>query len=222
MVETRTLWLYNRARRRMSVFRHLANYRGFWTARTAGLTARTRSRSCNNPKSAYFPISYLPWTRRTAISGFFMMRVCARVITLELVLYFSSFSRHVKLRNCCPFCPSIDFIKENRLLPVLLHVHLFSISVLAVQNRLRSIVSLVKVAFPTGLESENRISRSQIASVGPNVLETCIPLGLGTVPVSFPVRGGTTPEKRQSNRSKNWVVRVVRVDARLSQVNAHG
>ncbi len=208
MVETRTLWLYNHARRRMSVFRHVASYRFFWTAGTASFTGRTRSRSCNNPKSLYFPISYLPWTRRTAISGFFMMRVCVHVITLKSVIYILSSSRHIKPGNCCPSCPSIDFIEEYRSITVLLHVLSISISVLAVQNRLKSTVSLVKVAFPTVLETGNSKGRV-LAVVTPfglvddnGACSEPAPLGLGTVSVSFPMRAGTTPKSRQSNRPK--------------------
>lgn len=45
------------------------------------------------------------------------------------------------------------------------------------------------------------------------------PPGLGTVPGFHPLRGGATPKSCQSNTSKNWVVRVVRVNG---EVNACG
>lgn len=37
------------------------------------------------------------------------------------------------------------------------------------------------------------------------------PPGLGTVPLIFPLRAGTTPKRVQSNALKCWVVRVVGV-----------
>lgn len=45
---------------------------------------------------------------------------------------------------------------------------------------------------------------------------------IGTVQSFDGLRAGATPENRQSNCFKNSVVRVVRVDAWLSRVNAHG
>lgn len=45
------------------------------------------------------------------------------------------------------------------------------------------------------------------------------PLGVGTVPLSFPVRAGTTPRSRQSNSPKIWVNAVNEVNG---EVNAHG
>lgn len=173
MVETRTLCLYDYARRCMSVFRYVASCGGVWTARTASYSRRTRSRSYNNPESPYFPISYLRWTGRTAISGFSVMREHALVITLELAISTSSSSRHIKPGNCCPYCPSFDFIEEYRPVSVLLHVRLFLISVLPVQNSLRSIAFLVNVAFPTGLEGRNWRGWSQILSIRLTVSVAC-------------------------------------------------
>lgn len=218
MVETRTPCLYDHARQRMCVFRRVARHSGFWTARTASTQCRTPRICRADPKTLLPSITYECCTAWTAISGFSMMRVCARVITLELVIIRFPSSRHIKPGNCCPSCPSIDFIEEYRLLAVLLHVRSISISVLSVQNRLRSIASMVNVAFPTGLETGNSRGRMSVLQTPFGLADDAVacseptPLGLGTVPVSFPVRAGTTPENRQSNRSKNWVVRVVRVN----------
>lgn len=225
MIETRTLRLYDHARRRMSVFRQVAKYRCFWTARTASTQCRTSRIYRRNPKTLLSSITYERCTAWTAISGFSMMRVCTLMVTLELAKLFLPSSRHIKPGNCCPSCPSIDFIEEYRLLAALLHVRSISISALAVQNRLRSIAFFVNVAFPTRLESEKWGGWERIPSIRLTVLGVCskpTPPGLGTVPVSFPVRAGTTPENRQSNRSKNWVVRVVRLTIRLTPaVNAN-
>lgn len=72
--------------------------------------------------------------------------------------------------------------------------------------------------------SKLSVSKRLVENEGSNPRSIVIPtpLGVGTVPLSFPVRGGTTPENRQSNRSKNWVVMVVRLTVRLtSAVNAN-
>ncbi len=219
MVETRTLCRYDHARRHMSVPRHVPKSGVSWTARTAIQPLRTGSCNGRNPKSRSFPMPYLPRTGRTASSGFSMMRVCARVITLKLAKLLFPSSRHIKPGTCCPSCPSIDFIEEYSFITVLLHVRSTSISVLSVQNRPKSTVSLVKVAFPTVLERRNSRGRRLVVKTPFGLANDkggcseAIPLGLGTVPVSFPMRAGTTPKSRQSNDVKIWVNAVNGVNA---------
>lgn len=165
MLETRTLCLYGQTRRRVSVFRRLTSGAVFWTARAASDPIRAARIVGPKPKTPLTSIIYERCTAWTAISGFSMMRVCAQIINPTYITSKYSLSRHIKPRPCCPSCPSIDFIEENIALAARLHVRLFLISALAVQERQKRSVFLVNVAFPTRLERENTVRETDVNGV---------------------------------------------------------
>ncbi|GEM_PF-5652823 len=198
MLETRTLCLYISATDNIAVPQKSFRSRS-WTSRTA----RPRPWTCRikraTPKTPTFSNVYLCWTSRTAISGFYMMRVHARVL-LPIFHFFCLLSHHINFGICCPRCPFVDFVEQYHCLHVHLSVRFFWVHVLDVQKK-ENLLRLVKKDWWKGFAT---------------------PLGQGTVQFHNALRGGATPQSCQSNCSKNSVVRVVRVDAWLSRVNAHG
>ncbi len=237
MLETRTLCPYDQASILLRVHQIFGHVEAWCTARAARPERWTLRIWPHLGKYFYFTDTYFGWTAWTAISGFSYTRVCIyECIGCHQSFFIYPASRHIKPRNCCPICPSVEIIDENTFLSVLKSVQYFFIAVLAVQQQILTYKFFLNLVLTPGLLGRKPcvlpqsrcgsefISFGKVDLNDPNAKQARSPYPLVKgpyKPLHFP-RAGTTPIGCQLNALKNWVVRVVRVDVWLSKVNAHG